>query len=62
MFDHYVMAGLYIDGPVEAMMYATTAYVRARHISITLEVDGVASQAERLSYVRQFDVLDTPGD
>ena len=46
-----------IDGSIERVMDAASTHVRAIHVAVNVEVDGVATDAERLSSVRDLDMF-----
>lgn len=55
-FDENIVGVVDVDGSIESLVNATAAYIRILHASVEVEMDRVATQAEGLSHVIQFDM------
>ena len=51
------MGTVYIDGSVKAVVDSTPSHIRASHVTVKVEVYGVPTQTEGLTYIRQLHVL-----
>ena len=60
--NQYPVRRVHVDGAVEALVDAAAADVRAPHVAVDVEVDGVTPHAERLPHVRQLHVGDVQLD
>ena len=62
VFNEQVVRVVHVHGSVEAVMHAAATHVRAGHVAVQVEVDGVAAESERLTRVGELDVFQSADD
>ena len=62
MFHEDIMCAMDVDSTAEAVMYGAASHVWPGHVTIQMEVDGIAAKAKCLAGVGDFDVLKATSD
>ena len=57
-FNHQVMYTMHCDRSVETTVYRTALHIAFADVSFDMEMDGVATEAERLARVCHFNVVE----